>query len=149
MRAVLLRVTRANVRVEGATIASISSGICCLVGVDRQDELQDAVWLAEKISRCRLFEDETGKMNRSLLEVKGELLAVSQFTLLGDLRRGNRPGFSNAMTPQQAVVLFNAFCENARNLGLSVQTGQFGADMAVESVNDGPVTLLLDSHKIF
>jgi D-tyrosyl-tRNA(Tyr) deacylase len=149
VRAVITRVQWARVRVEGALVGEIESGICALIGVGQKDEERDAVWLADKICGCRCFRDEQGKMNRSLLDGHGHLLAISQFTLYGDMRRGNRPSFGAAMAPEAAQVLFERLCTHARSLGIRVQTGQFGASMAVESLNDGPVTLLLDSEKTF
>lgn len=148
MRAVVTRVTHASVTVGGATIARIGPGLCALIGVGREDTPKDVQWLAEKIAHCRVFEDTTGKMNHSLLDTGGALLAVSQFTLYANVRKGNRPGFSQAMAPQPAQDLFDSFCQSIRNLGLPVQVGKFGAHMAVESLNDGPVTLLFDTQKL-
>jgi D-aminoacyl-tRNA deacylase len=149
VRAVLTRVAFARVRVDGDVIAEIGRGLCALVGVGPEDTEQDAVWLAEKVSKARLFKDEAGKMNLPVASVGSALLAVSQFTLYGDLRYGNRPSFGGARVPHEAEPLFLAFCAQARLCGLSVQTGRFGANMEVESLNDGPVTLLLDSQKLF
>ena len=150
MRAVITRVQSASVRVQGDLVGSIGPGICALVGVCKQDELRDVTWLADKICACRFFKDEAGKMNRSLLEQPNPaVLAVSQFTLYGDLRKGNRPSFSAAMPGDAALAVFESFCERLSQAGVRVQTGRFGADMAVESLNDGPVTLLLDSQKTF
>jgi D-tyrosyl-tRNA(Tyr) deacylase len=149
VRAVITRVGWARVRVGGEVVGEIGGGVCALVGVGQGDGEREAVWLAEKIVRARFFRDEQDKMNRSLLDGHGGLLAISQFTLYGDLRRGNRPSFGAAMDPEPARALFDRFCEHARSLGVSVQTGRFGAHMAVESLNDGPVTLLLDSAKAF
>lgn len=149
MRAVITRVSWAQVRVDGEIVGQIDEGICALVGVGRQDVERDAIWLADKIVNARFFRDEQDKMNRSLLDGHGGLLAISQFTLFGDLRRGNRPSFGMAMEPGAARLLFERFCQHARSLGVPVETGRFGARMAVESLNDGPVTLLLDSTKTF
>jgi D-tyrosyl-tRNA(Tyr) deacylase len=139
----------ARVRVGAEVVGEIEGGICALIGVGREDAERDAVWLADKMCGCRFFRDEQGKMNRSLLDGHGSLLAISQFTLYGDLRRGNRPSFGEAMDPEPASRLFDQVCSRVRSLGVAVQTGRFGASMAVESLNDGPVTLLLDSAKTF
>jgi D-tyrosyl-tRNA(Tyr) deacylase len=149
MRAVLTRVRWARVSVAGAVVGAIDSGICAFVGVGQGDTGQDAIWLADKICGCRFFRDEAGKMNRSLLDGHGSVLLISQFTLYGDLRRGNRPSFSGALAPELAEPLFEQVRAHILRQGISAQTGRFGADMAVESLNDGPVTLLLDSTKIF
>jgi D-aminoacyl-tRNA deacylase len=149
MRAVLTRVRWARVSVAGEVVGAIDSGICALVGVGQGDTEPDAIWIADKICGCRFFRDDAGKMNRSLLDGHGSVLLVSQFTLFGDLRRGNRPSFSSALAPELAEPLFERVCAQVRSRGISVQTGRFGADMAVESLNDGPVTLLLDSTKAF
>lgn len=149
MRAVVQRVTRASVRVDEALVGEIEAGLCVLVGVAREDAEADAAVLAEKIVGLRIFEDREGKMNQSLTDVGGSLLAVSQFTLLGDTRRGKRPSFTEAMEPEGANRLFEHFCERCRALGVPVQTGKFRAHMLVELANDGPVTILLDSKKTF
>jgi D-tyrosyl-tRNA(Tyr) deacylase len=149
VRAVITRVSWARVRVDGNVVGQIDGGICALVGVGKGDTERDAVWLADKIVSARFFRDDQDKMNRSLLDGHGGLLAISQFTLYGDLRRGNRPSFGAAMDPEPARALFERFCAHARSHGVAVETGRFGATMAVESLNDGPVTLLLDSAKAF
>lgn len=149
MRAVITRVAWARVRVAGEVVGEIDGGICALVGVGRGDAEPDARWLADKVVSARFFRDENDKMNRSLLDGHGALLAISQFTLYGDLRRGNRPSFGMAMDPEPARALFDGFCARVRSHGIAVQTGRFGASMGVESLNDGPVTLLLDSSKAF
>ena len=149
MRAVLTRVRWARVSVAGEVVGAIDSGICALVGVGQGDTEQDAIWLADKICGCRFFRDEAGKMNRSLLDGHGSVLLISQFTLYGDLRRGNRPSFSAALAPEAAEPLFEQVRAQIVRQGIRVQTGRFGADMAVESLNDGPVTLLVDSTKSF
>jgi D-tyrosyl-tRNA(Tyr) deacylase len=146
---VITRVAWARVRVAGEVVGEIGGGICALVGVGRGDTEREALWLADKVVGARFFRDEEGKMNRSLLDGHGALLAVSQFTLYGDLRRGNRPSFGDAMDPEPARALFDRFCGRARTHGIAVETGRFGASMEVESLNDGPVTLLLDSSKTF
>lgn len=145
MRAVITRVTWARVRVAGEVVGEIGGGVCALVGVGKSDGERDAEWLADKIVKARFFRDEQDKMNRSLLDGHGALLAISQFTLYGDLRRGNRPSFGTAMEPEPARALFDHFCARVVAHGIHVETGHFGAHMAVESLNDGPVTLLLDS----
>lgn len=149
MRAVITRVAWARVRVDGEIVGQIDGGICALVGVGRGDTEREALWLADKIVSARFFRDADDKMNRSLIDVQGALLAISQFTLYGDLRRGNRPSFGAAMDPEPARALFDRFCERVRTHGVALETGRFGASMAVESLNDGPVTLLLDSSKAF
>ena len=149
MRAVITRVSWARVRVDGEIVGEIDGGVCALIGVGREDTEREALWLADKIVSARFFRDAEGKMNRSLRDGHGALLAVSQFTLYGDLRRGHRPSFGAAMDPEPARALFDRCCEQARAHGIRVQTGRFGASMQVESLNDGPVTLLLDSSKTF
>lgn len=149
MRAVVQRVSRAAVRVDGEVVGAVEKGLCVLVGVARGDTDADARALAEKVVWLRVFEDEAGKMNLGLLDVGGALLAVSQFTLLGDVRKGKRPSFVDAMEPEEANRLFERFCTEARALGAHVETGRFRAHMEVELVNDGPVTILLDTKKVF
>jgi len=149
MRAVVQRAARARVSVAGEEIASIGEGLVVLLGVARGDTEADARRLAEKVAHLRLFPDAAGLMNRSCLEVGGELLVVSQFTLLGDCRRGRRPGFSEAAPPEQAEGLYELFVGAARAIGARVSCGRFRTDMDVELVNRGPVTLLLDSGGAF
>ena len=149
MRAVAQRVSLARVRVGDEVVAQMGAGLLALVGVEREDALQDAEELARKLVHLRVFEDEAGRMNRSLLEIRGQLAVVSQFTLLGDLRKGRRPSFGDAAPPERAEPLIEALIESARGLGAPVLTGRFRAHMAVELVNDGPVTLLLDTRKRF
>lgn len=149
MRAVVQRVTRAQVTVGGELVGRIGQGLCVLVGVGNGDEGADADALAEKVVGLRVFEDEAGKMNRGLLDVGGGVLAVSQFTLFGDVRKGKRPSFVEAMEPAGANELFERFVASCRRLGAQVETGRFRADMQVELVNDGPVTILLDTRKLF
>jgi D-tyrosyl-tRNA(Tyr) deacylase len=147
MRAVLQRVARASVRVDEKIIGDIGKGILVLLGVGQTDTEQDAKYLVEKIIGLRIFEDEEGKMNLSLLDVKGELLVVSQFTLYGDARKGKRPSYSDAAPPEKANALYEFFVTEARKQVSKVETGSFRAMMDVELVNDGPVTILLDSKK--
>jgi D-tyrosyl-tRNA(Tyr) deacylase len=149
MRAVVQRTKRASVSVGGQVIGAIEAGLCVLVGVGPRDGALDAEALAEKVAGLRIFEDEGGKMNLSVQDVGGAVLAVSQFTLWGDARKGRRPSFVEAREPLEAERLFDAFCHHLRGLGLEVQTGRFGAHMEVELCNDGPVTLLLDTEKVF
>ncbi len=149
MRAVFQRVTRAQVSVEEEVVGSIDAGGCVFVGVGRDDDERDADTLAGKVAGLRVFEDADGKMNQSVLDLGGALLAISQFTLHGDVRRGKRPSFTEAMEPVRANQLFETFCGKCRERGLQVETGTFRAHMVVELVNDGPVTILLDTKKQF
>lgn len=149
MRAVLQRVTSARVRVDGTIVGEIGHGLLVLVGVARTDSPADALAIAAKIVGLRIFSDDAGKMNRSVADVKGSVLLVSQFTLLGDCRDGRRPSYIEAAAPETANALYEAVVEAVRQAGLPVATGVFRADMAVELVNDGPVTLLIDSTKVF
>jgi D-tyrosyl-tRNA(Tyr) deacylase len=149
MRAVVQRVSRAQVRVEGSATGSIERGLLVLLGVARGDGPDDARAMAEKLSALRIFEDPDGKMNLSVAEAGGGLLVVSQFTLLGDARKGNRPGFSDAAPPEEANALYQSVCEQVQARGLPVARGVFRAHMEVELVNDGPVTILLDTRKLF
>jgi len=149
MRAVLQRVSHAKVTVEGRVTGEVASGLMILLGVGREDTSAVAASMAEKCANLRIFEDDLGKMNRSLLDVKGGALVVSQFTLYGDARGQRRPSFISAAPPEQAKALYEEFCEALRNLGVSVATGIFQAMMSVELVNEGPVTILLDSEKTF
>jgi D-aminoacyl-tRNA deacylase len=147
MRAVVQRVSRARVTVEGRVTGEIGAGLMILLGVGREDSVAVAASLAEKVANLRIFEDEQGKMNRSLLDVKGAVLVVSQFTLYGDARGQRRPSFISAASPEQAASLYEEFNKALRGLGVSVATGIFQAMMSVELVNEGPVTILLDSDK--
>jgi D-aminoacyl-tRNA deacylase len=147
MRAVVQRVLRARVTVESRTAGQIERGLVVLLGVGSGDSEGDAQYLAEKIAGLRIFEDEAGKMNRSVSDTGGAVLAVSQFTLYGDTRRGKRPSFDAAARPEAARKLYEYFVECVRELGLRCETGQFQAAMQLELVNDGPVTILLDSEK--
>jgi D-tyrosyl-tRNA(Tyr) deacylase len=143
VRAVVQRVIRARVAVDGETIGQIGPGLLVLVGVADTDGVDDADALAGKVARLRVFEDEAGKFDRSVANAGGGILAVSQFTLIADTRKGNRPSFSHAARPEVAEPLFDRFCEALRSVGLVVETGLFGAHMEVELVNDGPVTIVL------
>ncbi len=149
MRAVVQRVSRARVMVGTEVVGAIGPGLLVLVGVGGDDQATDATYLAEKIVNLRIFEDEAGKLNRSLLDVGGELLAVSQFTLWGDTRKGRRPSFVRAAPGEAAEPLFEALVARVEALGVKTARGRFGAMMDVELVNEGPVTLLLDSRTNF
>lgn len=149
MRAVVQRVSRARVAVDDWTAGEIGMGLLVLLGVGQQDTDADVSYLAEKIAGLRIFEDEDGKMNRSVVDVGGSVLAVSQFTLYGDVRRGKRPSFEAAAPPENARRLYELFVQRIQETGLRCETGRFQAEMQVELVNDGPVTILLDSSKAF
>jgi D-tyrosyl-tRNA(Tyr) deacylase len=149
MRAVIQRVSRAKVTVEGEITGEIGIGILVLLGVARADSEKEATYLLEKTLNLRIFEDADEKMNLSLLDIKGELLVVSQFTLYGDARRGRRPSFIEAAAPERANELYEFFVSEARKQLAKVETGRFQAMMDVELVNDGPVTILIDSDKLF
>lgn len=149
MRAVIQRVGRARVSVGGRVSGEIEKGIVVLLGVGREDTSENAAYLAEKSANLRIFADDEGKMNRSLVDVGGAALVVSQFTLYGDTRGGRRPGFSRAAVPDEANKLYEEFVAALRGLGVRVETGIFQTDMQVELVNDGPVTILIDSEKTF
>ena len=149
MRMVVQRVSRAKATVEGRVTGEIGAGLMILLGVGKEDTSAVAAAMAEKASNLRSFEDEQGKMNRSLLDVKGEALVVSQFTLYGDARGQRRPSFISAAPPELAKKLYEEFCEALRGLGVNVGTGVFQAMMSVELVNEGPVTILIDSDKTF
>lgn len=145
MRAVIQRVTAADVQVDLEIVGRIGTGLLVLLGIARTDEEKHADYLADKVVNLRIFEDGEGKMNRSLLETGGELLVVSQFTLLGDCQKGRRPSFVEAAPPERAEQLYEYFVDQLRLKGINVSTGQFQAKMAVSLVNDGPVTLILES----
>lgn len=149
MRAVLQRVARAEVSVNGERVASIGRGYLVLLGVTHTDDESDARYIADKIASLRLFEDEAGKINLGITNIGGEVLVVSQFTLYADCRKGRRPSFTDAAPPEMADRLYQRVAEMLREAGLPVQTGVFGAHMQVALVNDGPVTILLDSQKVF
>ena len=145
MRAVIQRVSRAEVKVAGEPVGKIGPGLCVFLGIGKTDGQANVDQLAEKIKNLRIFEDENGKMNLSVEEVREEILVVSQFTLYGDCRKGNRPSFSNAAPPDQAEKLYEYFVRRLRGAGLTVATGQFKARMNVTLINDGPVTLIVES----
>jgi D-tyrosyl-tRNA(Tyr) deacylase len=149
LKAVIQRVREAKVEVDGKTVGRIGKGILVLLGVEKGDGERDADWLAEKIAKLRIFEDEKGKMNLSVREIAGGLLAVSQFTLAGNCAKGRRPSFDSAAPPEDANRLYEYFVERLRGLGLPVETGVFQAMMQVSLVNDGPVTFILESPHPF
>ena len=145
MRAVVQRVSSARVVVDGEVVGEVGRGLCVLLGVSRTDGEEDAERLAGRIARLRIFENEEGRFDRSLLDVGGQALVVSQFTLIADTAKGNRPSFTEAAPPEQAEPLYERFCAALKELGVEVATGRFGARMAVELANDGPVTIVLDA----
>lgn len=149
MRAVVQRTTKASVTIDRQITATIGPGLVVLLGIQSQDGEKEVRWMADKIVHLRIFEDEEGKMNRSLIDIGGEMLIVSQFTLYGDCRKGRRPGYSSAAPPEIAEPLYHAFVAEVQAAGVRVGTGVFQASMQVELVNDGPVTLLIDSDKTF
>ena len=149
MRTIVQRVTWSKVQVDGRTTGEIGPGLCALVGVTHEDDTGDVAWMAEKLANLRIFEDEAGKMNRSVTDIGGSILVVSQFTLYGDARKGRRPSFTMAAPPGQAEKLYGALVLALKNMGLPVQTGVFQAMMQVSLCNDGPVTLILDSKGVF
>lgn len=149
MRAVVQRVTQARVEVADQIVGEIGAGLLVLLAVARDDTPADADYLADKIANLRIFEDDDRKMNRSLLDIGGAILVVSQFTLYGDVRRGRRPSYSDAAEPEKANQLYQYFAGQLRSLGLKVETGVFQAMMKVSLTNDGPVTILIDSRKVF
>ena len=149
MRLVIQRVLESSVAVDGNVVGKIGPGFLVLCGVEDGDTENDVKYCVDKTANLRIFEDDAGKMNRSILDVGGEILAVSQFTLHGDARHGRRPSFSTAARPETAVPLYEAYCAGLRQAGVHVETGIFQADMKDSLINDGPVTLLLDSRKVF
>lgn len=146
MRVVIQRVSEASVTVDNAIVGSINRGYMLLIGIDENDESQDADWLVQKILNLRVFGDEEGKLNHSVMDIQGEILCVSQFTLIADYKKGNRPSFIKAAKPDKAIPLFEYFKTEISKSGLKVESGIFGADMKVALINDGPVTILMDSH---
>lgn len=149
MRAVVQRVSKASVTVADVVVGEIGPGLLLLLGVSATDTTSDADYLAEKIAGLRIFEDDQGKMNRSIADVDGAVLAISQFTLYGDVRRGKRPSFDDAARPEHARILYEHFVAHIRRLNLRCETGQFQATMSVSLTNEGPVTILLDSTRLF
>ena len=149
MRAVVQRVSSSKGTVDGEGTGEINKGLLVLLGVTHEDTSKDVDYIIDKVLNLRIFEDENGKMNLSLKDIEGEILAVSQFTLYGDCRKGRRPSFSSAARPEVATKLYEEFIEKARKEGIVTITGQFGANMMVDLTNDGPVTILLESRKEF
>lgn len=149
MRAVIQRVKKATVKVEGQVISDISYGLLIFLGIAHDDSQADIEYMVKKIPHLRVFEDEEGKMNLSLLDTFGEALVISQFTLYGDCRKGRRPSFTDAAKPQDAISLYETFLRSLKSEGIKVKSGVFQAMMDVELLNDGPVTILLDSKKLF
>lgn len=149
MRAVVQRVKKASVSVDDIIIASIEKGLLVYLGVGKLDDSSDIDYLANKIVGLRIFEDNNDKMNLSVLDIGGEVLIISQFTLYGDVRKGKRPSFTDSAQPNIGNEHYNTFVEKTRDLGIKVETGEFGAHMEVDCINDGPVTILLDSKKLF
>ncbi|NDV63526.1 D-tyrosyl-tRNA(Tyr) deacylase [Puniceicoccales bacterium CK1056] len=146
MRAVLQRVKKSVVKVEGKSVGSIGKGLLVFLGIERIDTNSDLEWLVDKLPRVRCFEDDAGRMNRNLEETGGEVMVISQFTLFGSLRKGTRPSFNRAADPEQAIPLYEEFVERlSTTLGKPVATGIFGAEMEISAVNDGPVTLVIDT----
>src|SRR5688500_5020106 len=146
MKAVIQRVTRASVEVNGEVVGRIDAGLLVLLGVEKEDNDVDAEYIADKLTELRIFSDAHGKMNRSIVDIGGKLLIVSQFTLLGDTTKGRRPGFDRAAPPEHALALYERVVAIGRNRGMHVETGRFGAHMRVSLENDGPVTFLLESR---
>lgn len=145
MKTVIQRVSQASVKVEGNIVGEIADGLMLLVGVSEDDDTSDADWLVQKIINLRIFSDEEGKMNLSVLDIHGEILCISQFTLLADYKKGNRPSFIKAAKPEKAIPLFEYFKQEIAKSGLKTESGMFGADMKVSLINDGPVTIVMDS----
>lgn len=144
MKSVVQRVSKASVTVDGAVTGSINNGLLVLLGIHQDDTVDKIDWMAEKIAKLRIFEDEEGKMNRSVMDVGGAVLIVSQFTLYGDLKKGTRPSFIEAARPEVAIPIYESMIEKLRSLGLHVETGVFGAMMDVSLVNSGPVTIIIE-----
>lgn len=145
MRIIIQRVSQASVTIDGVISGQINQGFLLLIGIEAEDTQEDADWLVGKVSQMRIFSDENGKMNRSIQEVNGELLVISQFTLFASTKKGNRPSFIKAARPEIAIPLYEYLIQAFRQLGITTQTGKFGADMKVALVNDGPVTISIDS----
>lgn len=147
MRAVLQRVSESVVKADGKETGSIQRGLLVFLGIERSDTIQDLDWLVDKLPRVRCFEDESGRMNRNLLDCGGQIMVISQFTLFGSLKKGTRPSFNRAADPEQAIPLYEQFVEKlTRAIGRPVATGVFGAEMEITAVNDGPVTLIIDTR---
>lgn len=149
MRAVVQRVSSAEVRVDDKMVGRVGKGLLVYLGVGKEDTVSDIEYMAEKVSGLRIFEDENGKMNLSVKDIEGEILAISQFTLYGDVRKGKRPSFSDSAAPDKGEELYNQFISRIQGIGIRIDKGIFGAHMMVDYINDGPVTILLDSKKQF
>lgn len=149
MRLIIQRVKRASVTVSDQTVGSCGKGYLVLVGIGQGDTPADVLYCTDKTAGLRIFEDENGKMNLSILDIGGEVLAISQFTLYGDVRKGKRPSFTDSASPETAKELYELYVDKLREKGISTQMGVFGADMQVELLNDGPVTIMIDSTKLF
>lgn len=145
MRVVIQRVSESCVKVDGKIVGEISNGYMLLIGIEEEDEKPDADWLVQKILNLRVFGDDDGKLNLSILDIKGDILCISQFTLIADYRKGNRPSFIKAAKPEKAIPLFEYFKSEISKSGLKTESGIFGAEMKVSLINDGPVTILMDS----
>ena len=145
MKIVIQRVTEANVKVEGKIVGELTKGLLLLIGIDEEDEKTDADWLVQKILNLRIFGDEEGKLNLSVTDISGEILCISQFTLIADYKKGNRPSFIKAAKPDKAIPLFEYFKTEIAKSGLKTESGIFGADMKISLLNDGPVTIVMDS----
>lgn len=145
MKVVIQRVSESSVKVDGKIVGEIGKGFMLLVGIDENDEKSDADWIVQKILNLRIFEDEDDKLNLSIQDIKGEILCISQFTLIADYKKGNRPSFIKAAKPDKAIPLFDYFKEEIAKSGLKTESGIFGADMKVSLINDGPVTIVMDS----
>lgn len=145
MKVVIQRVSESEVKVDGNTVGKIAAGFMLLVGIDEEDENTDADWLVQKIINLRVFGDEDGKLNLSILDIKGEILCISQFTLIADYKKGNRPSFIKAAKPDKAIPLFEYFKKEIAKNGVKTESGIFGADMKVSLINDGPATIVMDS----
>lgn len=144
MISVIQRVQKASVTIENKVYSSITNGLLVLLGIHQNDTIEEVDWMAEKIVKLRIFEDEDGKINRSVIDCSGSILLVSQFTLLGDLKKGTRPSFTNAAKPETAIPLYESMIQKIMDYDVTTQTGVFGADMKVELINDGPVTIILE-----
>ncbi|MFS8541389.1 MAG: D-tyrosyl-tRNA(Tyr) deacylase [Tissierellales bacterium] len=149
MRAVVQRVSQANVKVDGKIVGEINKGLLVFLGVGKEDDEKDLDYMIDKILGLRIFEDENGKLNLSLMDIQGELLVISQFTLYGNVKKGKRPSFTDAADPDIANKYYELFIQKAREKGVKTEHGIFGADMKVSLINDGPVTILIDSYKTF
>lgn len=149
VRAVVQRVSKSSVRVDNRVVGKINKGLLVLLGVEEEDDDKDLKYIVDKVTGLRIFEDENEKMNLSVVDIEKEILIVSQFTLYGDVRKGKRPNFMKAATPRKAEKLYEGFIDECENRGINIETGVFGEHMEVDLVNDGPVTILLDSNKEF